>query len=279
MKKLKFTSIIAITILFLTSCSNDDNGPTTITGNYFPSTVSDYWNYDVVEKDNEDNTTLNLQDYLTVKSGSNSNFELEANSGNDANGVMTSILTNGTLTKTESTLLINGKLEIPIDGINDFYINFNNALLYDLNASKNSELSNFTGEFTQNLQGPSTTIPLKVSYVLSFNKIQNQNSLKVGSTTYNKVTGSTISLNLAISTVLEIQGVNQEFDLLTAQDVLSINSYFGENVGLLKSDAVLNFDLDSATVLLLETLNIELNIPTSQSASNSQSLTTYFVAN
>ena len=273
MKFLKYSASVAIAVVLFTSCSKDNDGDTTKIGDYLPSTVKNYWNYDVVE-----NSTQNLQDYVTVISGSNSSFKVEANSGNDANGVMTSLLTNGTLSKTESTLAINGKLEIPIDGINDFYIDFNNAKLYDLNANKNAELSNFSGNFTQNLQGPTTTIPLKVSYVLTFNKTQDQSSLKVEGTTYNKVTGNKILLNLAISTTISVQGVDKDFELLTAQDVLSITSYFGENVGLLKSDAVLNFDLDSATVLLLETLGVTLDIPASQSGTNSQSLTTYFVA-
>lgn len=274
MKKLKFTSILVLAIILLFSCSNDNNEDTSITGDYFPSTVNNYWNYNVVQKTTNPSSTINSQDFLTVNSVSNSSFELKVNSGNAANGVMNTILTSGTPSKTASALTLTGYLKVPIDGINDIHLNFNNAVLYDINADKNAVLSTFNGTFTQDFQG----FPLTIKYELSFNKIQNQNSLKVNSKTYTNITGTAISLNLSISTTINVQGNNITLPVLDAQDVLVVKSYYGENVGLLQSESTLKVEFNATTLSTLKTLGINAEIPASQLTTNTQNLTTFFVA-
>lgn len=273
MKRLRYSAIYVIALVLLTSCSKDDETPEIISGDYLPSTKSNYWNYDVAINDVKNNKTENFQDYLTVDSESSSSFGLEANSGNGAYGTMNGILVNGTLKKINDKLTIDGKIEIPVEGIDDFYIDFNSAILYDLNADANKVLSTFNGEFTQDLGG----FPLKISYELSFSKVKNHSSFKVNNNTYNKVTESKISLNLGISTTVDVAGISKTLSLIEAQDVMSINSYYGENVGLLKSIAVIKFELDAATVTTLETLGINVEIPASQEKINTQALTTYVV--
>ena len=274
MKKIKFTSILALAIILLFSCSDDNDEAAVITGDYFPSTENNYWNYNVVQKTTNPSSTINSQDFLTVNSVLNSSFGLKVNSGNGANGVMNTILTSGTLNKTASTLTLTSDLEVPIDGIEDLEINFNNAVLYDLNADKNSVLSTFNGTFTQDFQG----FPLTIKYELSFNKIQNQNSLKVNNKTYTNITGTSISLNLSISTTINVQGSNITLPVLDAQDVLFVKSYYGENVGLLQSESTLKVEFNATTLSTLKTLGINAEIPTSQLTTTTQNLTTFFVA-
>ena len=274
MKKLKFTSIIVLTIILLFSCSKDNNETDSITGDYFPSTVNNYWNYNVVQKTTNPSSTTNLQDFLTVNSVSNPSFELKVNSGNSANGVMNTILTSGTPSKTASTLTLTGDLKVPIDGINDIHLNFNNAVLYDLNADKDAVLSTFKGTFTQDFQG----FPLTIKYELSFNKLQNQNSLKVNNKTYTNITGASISLNLSVSTTIKVQGNNITLPIIDPQDVLVVKSYYGENVGLLQSESNLKVEFNAATLLTLKTLGVNVEIPASQTTTNTQNLTTFFVA-
>jgi len=274
MKKLKFTFILALSLIMLLSCSKDNNEITSITGDYFPSTANNYWNYNVVQKTTNPSSTVNSQDFLTVNSVSNSSFELEVNSGNSANGVMNTILTSGTPNKTASTLTITGNLKVPIDGIEDLHINFSNAVLYDLNAGKNAILSTFNGTFTQDFHG----FPLKINYELSFDKIQNQNSLKVNNKTYTNITGTSISLNLSITTTITVQGNNTTLPILDAQDILVVKSYYGENVGLLQSESNLKVEFNAATLSTLKILGINAEIPASQLTTNTQNLTTFFVA-
>ena len=273
MKKLKFTTLLLIAILFLTACSKDKDEDITITGDYFPSALNNYWNYDVKSTDNGTKINTSTQDFISVDSGTATNFKLDANNGNIANGVMNTILTNGQLIRTGSELLINGKLEIPITGFETLSIPLVNAILYDLNANNGSTLSIFEGELTQVLND----LPFTLVYKLSFNKGQNQNSLKVKTVTYNKVTSTNIKLNLTIKTEITINNIVKELTVLNAQDLLSVKAYYGENVGLLLSDAVVNFELDADTVSVLKLAGIELNAPVKQSITSKEELSSYKV--
>jgi len=273
MKKLKFTKLLLIAILFLTACSKDKDEDITITGDYFPSALNNYWNYDVKSTDNGTKINTSTQDFISVDSGTATNFKLDANNGNIANGVMNTILTNGQLIRTGSELLINGKLEIPITGFETLSIPLVNAILYDLNANNGSTLSIFEGELTQVLND----LPFTLVYKLSFNKGQNQNSLKVKTVTYNKVTSTNIKLNLTIKTEITINNIVKELTVLNAQDLLSVKAYYGENVGLLLSDAVVNFELDADTVSVLKLAGIELNAPVKQSITSKEELSSYKV--
>ena len=270
MKNLNLKAILLfVSIAVLSSCSSDDNEDTVITGDYFPSTENSYWNYDVTDTEDDTEST----DFLTVETSTSTSFNVEVNSGNSANGYMNALLVNGTLNTTDSTLLLNGSITIPVDGIEDFDIDFSNAKLYDLNASNDDVLSTYDGSYTQEIEG----LPLTITYTLDFSKIKDLNSLKVNGVTYQTVTASNITLELSISTVIEINGVEKTFDILETQNVLSIDSYFAENKGLIKSESTLNYELKSSTVDLLQTLDIDLEIE-SQTNVNTQSLTSFVIS-
>lgn len=273
MKKVKFMSvIIALTALTACSSDNDDNVVETIVGDYFPSTEKSFWTYDVAVTDNEENTTADFVDFLSIESASTS-INLEVNNGNDANGTMSEIISEGTLTRTDSELYLNGEIEIPIDGVDDVHISFSNAKLYDLNADDNAEFNVFTSSFSEDLG----SIPLKYTYSLSFNKLKDQSSLTVNNVKYSNVTSSNITLTMSISTTIEVQGEDKDFDLLYETDILSINSYFGEDTGLLKSESIVSYTLDETTVLLLETLGVDLDLEESKLETNLQTLTSFTV--
>ena len=273
MKKLKFTKVIAIAILLLTSCSKEDNEPTTITGDYFPSTINNYWNYDVKSTDSDAGSNVSNQDFISVESGTAANFKLDANSGNAANGVMNTILTNGQLKRTDSTLIIDGGLSIPITGFEVLSIPLESAVLYDLNASNGSVLSSFVGTLTQDLNG----LPFTLEYDLSFNKVQNQNSLKVKTVSYAQVTSTNIELNLTIKTKITINNIETQLTVLDTQNLMTVKAYYGENVGLLLSESKINFDLDADAISVLKLANVELNTPVKQSITSKEELSSYQV--
>ncbi len=270
MKNLKFITTLFITVLFFTACSKDNDENVTITGDYFPSVSNNFWNYDVKSTDNGTKIITSSEDFISFGSGTATSFKLNANNGNPANGVMNNILINGQLIRTGSELLINGNLKIPIAGFETLSIPLTNAVLYDLNASNGSALSSFDGELTQVLNN----LPFTLVYKLSFNKVQNQNSLKVKTVTYNKVTSTNIKLNLTIKTKVTINTIVRELTVLDAQDLLSIKAYYGENVGLLLSDASVNFELDAEAISVLKLAGVELS-DVKQSITNKQELSSY----
>ena len=275
MKFLKPTTLLLFCLL-LWNCSEDDTSSEdtpneTFTGNFFPLTTNNEWRYEVNNTDNDTNTTETNEDVLTVESESSNGFTLTANNGTVAYGTMSNILTTGELTRTETTLATNGSLSLPIDGL-DFSIDFNNALLYDTQASLNTELSSQTDSFTQDLQG----FPITITYELTSTQLENLNNLSVLNTNYDTVTSANITLRLSVSTTVTVGGFTQTLSLIDMQDVMSVDAFYAKNVGLISADAQIGYTLNANTLTLLELAGIELtNLPTSMSVTNTQKLTTY----
>lgn len=275
MKFLKPTTLLLFCLL-LWNCSEDDTSSEdtpndTFTGNFFPLTTNNEWRYEVNNTDNDTNTTETNEDVLTVESESSNGFTLTANDGTVAYGTMSNILTTGELTRTETTLATNGSLSLPIDGL-DFSIDFNNALLYDTQASLNTELSSQTDSFTQDLQG----FPITITYELTSTQLENLGNLSVLNTNYDTVTSANITLRLSVSTTLTVGGFTQTLSLIDMQDVMSVDAFYAKNVGLISADAQIGYTLNANTLALLELAGIELtNLPTSMSVTNTQELTTY----
>ena len=275
MKFLKPTTLLLFCLL-LWNCSEDDTSSEdtpneTFTGNFFPLTTNNEWRYEVNNTDNDTNTTETNEDVLTVESESSNGFTLTANNGTVAYGTMSNILTTGELTRTETTLATNGSLSLPINGL-DFSIDFNNALLYDTQASLNTELSSQTDSFTQDLQG----FPITITYELTSTQLENLNNLSVLNTNYDTVTSANITLRLSVSTTVTVGGFSQTLSLIDMQDVMSVDAFYAKNVGLISADAQIGYTLNANTLTLLELAGIELtNLPTSMSVTNTQELTTY----
>lgn len=275
MKFLKPTTLLLFCLL-LWNCSEDDTSSEdtpndTFTGNFFPLTTNNEWRYEVNNTDNDTNTTETNEDVLTVESESSNGFTLTANDGTVAYGTMSNILTTGELTHTETTLATNGSLSLPIDGL-DFSIDFNNALLYDTQASLNTELSSQTDSFTQDLQG----FPITITYELTSTQLENLSNLSVLNTNYDTVTSANITLRLSVSTTVTVGGFTQTLSLIDMQDVMSVDAFYAKNVGLISADAQIGYTLNANTLALLELAGIELtNLPTSMSVTNTQELTTY----
>ena len=275
MKFLKPTTLLLFCLL-LWNCSEDDTSSEdtpneTFTGNFFPLTTNNEWRYEVNNTDNDTNTTETNEDVLTVESESSNGFTLTANDGTVAYGTMSNILTTGELTRTETTLATNGSLSLPINGL-DFSIDFNNALLYDTQASLNTELSSQTDSFTQDLQG----FPITITYELTSTQLENLNNLSVLNTNYDTVTSANITLRLSVSTTVTVGGFTQTLSLIDMQDVMSVDAFYAKNVGLISADAQIGYTLNANTLTLLELAGIELtNLPTSMSVTNTQELTTY----
>ena len=275
MKFLKPTTLLLFCLL-LWNCSEDDTSSEdtpneTFTGNFFPLTTNNEWRYEVNNTDNDTNTTETNEDVLTVESESSNGFTLTANNGTVAYGTMSNILTTGELTRTETTLATNGSLSLPINGL-DFSIDFNNALLYDTQASLNTELSSQTDSFTQDLQG----FPITITYELTSTQLENLDNLSVLNTNYDTVTSANITLRLSVSTTVTVGGFTQTLSLIDMQDVMSVDAFYAKNVGLISADAQIGYTLNANTLALLELAGIELtNLPTSMSVTNTQKLTTY----
>jgi len=136
-------TLILTSIISCTNSDNDDNIPAN-SGNYFPLTIDNYWNYDITNSNLDLNQTQNTRDSLYVNTANNNEFELAVNG--IATGTMNTFFTQMQLTRTSSTLIGSGSVTFPFEGIEDLQIGVNNVVLYDINASVNEDLSVVEGE-------------------------------------------------------------------------------------------------------------------------------------
>jgi len=262
---------LVILLLALVSCSsdNDDNPPvdTNVSGNNFPLTIDNYWNYDVFNTNLDTNETVTGRDSLYVASSAGNTFTLSTDG--IADGTMNSILTQSALQKTASTLLGSGTIAFPFDGLNDIEIEITNAVFYDLNANTGTVLYEVDGTIEQTVEA----LPVVATYNLTTTQREFSESINLNGETYTNVTKSSIDLSLVITTTIEVLGNPVTVTVLADQNVLHIDNYYAENIGLVRSEANIMYQLED-----FSTIGITLPFPDELNANSIQELDTYMVA-
>ena len=105
-------------------------------------------------------------DSLYVVSTSNTTYTLNANNGMGADGSMNSILTSGSLSITNTTLIYSGALDLPIDLLVDQALEISDLSLIDLEADNGAVLSTIEGAFSETIDIQETMIPINVNFEL-----------------------------------------------------------------------------------------------------------------
>jgi hypothetical protein len=275
-----------VSILLFSSCSSDDDSSTTtepgdntqnqtaVTGDFFPLSAGNEWNYDVENIDNLDNANNTTSvDALKVESQNGAAYTLSVNNNGVANGTMNSLLISGELTATETQLTSTGSLVFPLGGANDINIDFVDAKFYDTNANINAEIYSNTGTINQTIQN----IPLTINYTLKSTQLENLDNYSSNGVTYTNVTSAKIDLILGVTATITVV-VPTTLSVIDSQNVLSINAYYADGIGLVYAEADSGFTLNAQTVALLQQAGVDLGgIPTSASITNTQTIDTYTV--
>jgi hypothetical protein len=284
MKNLKHIVLAFITMLFIVSCSEDNNenntnnttGINTIEGNYFPSSLDNYWKYDVTSTDNTTNQNIVSLDSLYVINETATTAILDINDGLPANGPITGLLASGTLTKSDTTLAVDGALELPaeITDLIDFEIALNNFVLYNIEANNNTQLASNSNSITQDFNG----FPLTIAYQLSSTALGYSENLELNGTLFSNVVSSKMTLNLSVSTTITVAGISFPLSILDAQDILVSTNYYVEDIGLVQADSNTNYQISATAITALEAAGVNLPIPASGSTSVLQTLADYSLA-
>ncbi len=277
MKNLQILSFALIATLFFASCSSDDddnNSPTEpLVGDYLPSTAGNLWTYDVdnTSSSNPELDFVDETDFLKIATLTGNSFTLEVNNSGSAFGVMNDILSAGTLTIGESTLSYSGDLDIidEFSSLTNEEISLQNVLLYDLNESNNSIMTQIGGSITEDLVVGDDTVPLTIDYTIATTKISTSNNMTVNGESYNNIIKTKLVLTLDIYATIPVFG---NMAIIDNQEVVVINNYFSEDIGLIKSEAVQAYEMDSNFVALLENTSTNLGIATSFHMLNIQEL-------
>ncbi|WP_274475562.1 hypothetical protein [Mangrovimonas aestuarii] len=274
MKTIKLTLLALSIVLGFSACSSDDdnnnnNNNTDGSTVIFPLNSNNYWKYDVVATNTQFTDDFNGTDSLYVNNANGNNYSLNANDNGIANGIMSSILTSGELTASEQDLTINGTLQLPLAGFVDFTIPLDNVKLYDIQANNNSTLSSVTDSFEQEIQG----FPMTFDYTAEIIQVATYESMQLNGENYNNVTETRLTLDVEVSTVL----VGQQLNMLNNQEVMAVTAYYANEIGLVRAEADINYEMSQNFISAVELLGGELPIPTSSSGTNVQELTEYFV--
>ncbi|MGB0982213.1 MAG: hypothetical protein ACPGUH_08960 [Winogradskyella sp.] len=281
MKNIKHLLLPFVALCIITSCSNDDtptNDDVANEGNFFPSTVNDFWKYDVSNTNNATNETTMSQDSLYVVSETDTNFTLGVNNGLPANGAVLALMTSGDLTRTNTTLTLDGSLDLPseITELIDFDINLVDFLLYNTEAANATELASYGNTITQNFNG----IPLTITYQLTSTSLGFTENLTLNNVAYTDVVSSKLTLAISITASVEVvPGFPIDIAILESQDILDSTNYFAKNIGLVHADSAAAYQINPLAVTAIETaLGTDFPIPASGSSTITQVLVAYDIA-
>ncbi len=247
----KKIALICIASIAVISCTeSDDTGRSNDNFSYLPLATNNTWTYDVA-----------------TGSVSGSNYTLTANPAVPT-GLMTGVLSSGELTAANGQLIGNGTIGFDFQGVGDFSIDIVDGILYDQNANNNEELYTTSGTFTETVDG----YDLDINYVVSTKQLADESSITVPAGTFTDLLHSQLIINVNITTDIAIGPISQTITLLDAQDVIVVDNYWAQDVGLVKSDNQLDYMLED-----FSSLGVNLPVPQSASVLTTQDLTIYTV--
>ncbi|PPK95672.1 hypothetical protein LY01_01264 [Nonlabens xylanidelens] len=257
--------LFAFCLIAVISCdsSDDNDGNMTNTDfNYFPLSVTNTWNFEITT-----GTDTPSNESLTVETVSGTEFTLTSDPTDPA-GFMTRILSGGALKDENGTLIGNGNIDFGLQGLSNFNVAIVNGTLYDQNANVNTELFSTTGTTSQTVDVYDLDITYQVRTVQQADVAQ----MVVEGVTYSDIIHSQLIINATISTDVTIGNFTQQVPLLDPQDVIVVDNYWSKDIGLIKSDNQLDYELRDYS-----TLGLTLPVPQSASILTTQNLTTYTV--
>jgi len=265
----------------IVSCSNetydegDDPDPDPL--NYTPTTLGDYWIYDV-ESTSADTPAMNFTgtDSLYISTSTASSFTYQANSGMAALGTMNTLLVNGSLSNSVTTLKYTGTLDIPLDIPLTQTPAINDLTILDLDAANGDVLSNMSDSFSETLNIQGTMVPIEINYALSTTKENFYPTTSVNGMTYTNVYEATLKLNISVTGTI-ILGTSQTINVIQPQDVLTVRYYYGGDIGLLRTESTQGFQLSNEVILLIQQLGATGTVATSSTTTSTEALSSYLI--
>ena len=261
MRSLK--SILFLFALSIISCSNetyedediDVTDPETSPTTYVPNTLGDYWVYDV-ERTSPDIPEMNFtgSDSLYIATSTGTTFTYKVNNDMAALGTMNTLLVNGSLSKTSTTLDYTGSLDLQVDLPIAEMPTIEDLKLMDLEASNGEILSDFSNSFSETLDIQGTAIPIEINYALTTSKENFYSTTTLNGMAYSNIFEATLKLNISVTGTITVFGISQAIDIIQPQDVMTVRYYYGGNIGLIRAETTQGFELSSEISLLLEQL-------------------------
>ncbi|MGB3592329.1 MAG: hypothetical protein WBA16_11655 [Nonlabens sp.] len=257
--------LLILLSLFFASCGSDDdvntiNEPIT-DFNYMPLTAGSNWEYDVATGNDRDT------EEMTVTQGNASNASLAANTSSP-DAFMITVLTAGTLRRVDGRLLGNGNVTFDFQGLSDLNLDIQNGALYDQNAPNGTVLFNVANAEPQVIDG----FNVQVSYGVSTVQLEDLATLTVNGESYDNVIHTQLLVSAAVTTVVTASGVATVVDIMVPQNILTIDNYWAENVGLISSSNRFKYQLED-----LGAFGVDLSIPQAVDITTTQDLAQFTI--
>jgi hypothetical protein len=259
---MKFKLLLAITFLsVLISCSNDSN--ITSDTNFMPLSIGNYWKYNVVSNAQTQRDSL----YVTRDTTINSKVYKKFKTKNNPNGFFSNSLNKNGLRREGSALLLTGTMALDFGLGVPINLNLVDYVIFNENATINQQLGTVSGTVNQTIQ----SYPMVVDYTLKSIAIESLASFTSNNHIYTDVKRVKTILNAKITTTFVVGGFPLPVTVLSAQDVVISNQYYSKNIGMVYTNTLINYQLNSLPG------GINLPLPSSGSQTQDEYLTVYNV--
>lgn len=245
--------------LIITACGEDDTAVTNTSFSYLPLKVNNSWNYDITTG------ALTGSDVLTVDAVTGNKYNLTSNP-TPANGVMTNFFTSGDLEERDGKIILNGFFSLTELGFGNLNINIANGTINDQNAPNGTETFTVSGSTNETVDN----IPVVINYTARNVQRADIATLNVDGVNYMMVEHSQFIINASILAPITIAGISQNIPVLRSQDVIVIDNYWAKDIGLIKSENLLEYNLEDFSAF-----GIILPVPQSASFTSTQELTSF----
>lgn len=252
--------------LAIVSCSNSSSETGTIDDGssipttFFPRHTGNYWTYDVTTV----GTSTSSRDSLYISNDTiiNSKTYKKMKTLNMPTGFYSTFLQKNGLRIDGSSLKMSGTFSIPTFVGAPQDISLSDFTIFKQNSSQGDLLSSISGTFDQTIQ----SYPLTFTYTL---KTVSDGDLATFSandngtiTNYNNIKKAKTILTLKITTLqtITVGGIPTPVNVtvMNTQDIITSNSYYCENKGVVYTNTVINYQLAD-----LSQFNVTLPFPSS----------------
>lgn len=271
--------------LSIVSCSNetyeeedmDVTDPETSPTTYVPNTLGDYWVYDV-ERTSPDIPEMNFTgtDSLYIATSTGTTFTYEVNNGTAALGTMNTLLVNGSLSKTSTSLEYTGSLDLQVDLPITEMPTIEDLKLIDLEASNGEILSDFSNSFSETLDIQGTAIPIEINFALTTSKENFYPTTTLNGMAYSNIYEASLKLTISVTGTITILGISQAIDIIQPQDVMTVRYYYAGNIGLVRAETTQGYELSDEIILLIQQSG-ETDLTTSVQTVCVEELNSYWV--
>ena len=226
------------------------------------------WIYDVATDDGTNPVTTTVDEITVDETTTLNTFEyFGMTSSVGSSGTMSQLYDQNYFRVYNGITYMTGDFTLPLSafGGTDIVISLNDTMLIDESKSAGTILSSQSGDTAQNIGG----FDLDITYTFKTVQQETMPSHIVGAETFNDIIKSDIILSIKVTTVVNI-GVPITITLIDTQDVLTINNYYANNIGLIESEATTTYTLED-----LSALPITIPIPTTATIIADQKITSY----